>query len=459
MDKSVKKQSLTEGTITKLIFRLSLPMIIAQVINLLYNMVDRIYIGNYNGEEGLVAIGGVGACFPIIIIISAFSALFGMGGSPLAAIALGNKDKEKAEKILNHSVILLTLISFILIPILFIFKEDILYAFGANSQNIKYANEYLNIYIIGTLFVMFSLGLNQYITCQGKAMFAMASVIIGAVLNIVLDPLFIYTFNMGVKGAALATIISQGVSTIFIVWFLRSKMSIIKIKPFSYHLDKKVIQSILFLGLSPFIMQSTEALVQITFNSQIKQYITDINEQTMYLSAMTIMISIMSLINMPLQGLAQGTQPIIGQNYGAGFIDRAKEASKKLILYCLIFSFVFVGVLYIFPSIFVRMFNNNENLIELTTRLIRIFFIGMMFMGIQIGCQNSFLALGKSKISLFLAILRKIILLIPLTFILPIFLNSDGIFIAESVADVMAISITLLSYLCLFKKYLYEKKE
>lgn len=458
MDKSIKKQSLTEGSIGKLIFKLSLPMIIAQVINLLYNMVDRIYIGNYNGEEGLVAIGGVGACFPIIIIISAFAALFGMGGSPLAAIALGNKNQEKAEKILNHSVILLTIIALILIPILLIFKEDILYAFGANSENIKYASEYLNIYIIGTLFVMFSLGLNQYITCQGKAVFAMTSVIIGAVLNIALDPLFIYAFDMGVKGAALATIISQGVSAVFIVWFLRSKRSVIKIRPFSYKLDMKIIKPVFFLGLSPFIMQSTEALVQITFNSQIKHYITDLDEQTMYLSAMTIMISIMSLINMPLQGLAQGTQPIISQNYGAGLMDRTKEASRKLIVYCLIFSFIFVGILYIFPSVFVKIFNNNSDLINITTKLIRVFFIGMAFMGIQIGCQNSFLALGKSKISLFLAILRKIVLLIPLTFILPLFLNSNGIFIAESAADILAISITLIAYLCLFKKYLYEEK-
>ena len=242
----MKKQSLTIGSISKLIFKLSMPMIIAQLINLLYNMIDRIYIGNYNGEEGLIAIGGVGACFPIIIIISAFSALFGMGGSPLAAIALGNKDKEKAEKILNHSIILLTIIAFILMPILFIFKEDILYAFGANSQNIKYANEYLNIYIIGTLFVMFSLGLNQYITCQGKAIFAMTSVIIGAVLNIALDPVFIYALNMGVKGAAIATIISQGVSAIFIICFLRSKKSIIKIKLFTYKLENNIIKPIFF---------------------------------------------------------------------------------------------------------------------------------------------------------------------------------------------------------------------
>ena len=272
MEKDIKKQSLTEGTITKLIFKLSLPMIIAQVINLLYNMVDRIYIGNYNGEEGLIAIGGVGACFPIIIIISAFASLFGMGGSPLAAIALGNKDREKSEKILNHSVILLTIIAVILIPILFIFKEDILYAFGANSKNIKYANEYLNIYIIGTLFVMFSLGLNQYITCQGKALFAMASVIIGAVLNIALDPLFIYTFDMGVQGAALATIISQCVSALWVLTSLFGKKTTLRIHHKHMKPSMKVLGPVLALGLAPFIMQSTEGLLNICFNSSLQKY-------------------------------------------------------------------------------------------------------------------------------------------------------------------------------------------
>lgn len=446
------KNELLEGKITKLIFKLSLPMIFAQLVNLLYNIVDRIYIGNYK-DVGITAIGGVGACFPIIIIISAFAALFGMGGAPFAAISIGKKDFKKAEHTLNTSLILLVLISIIIMPILLIFKEDILFAFGANTQNIKYANEYLNIYIMGTVFVMLSLGLNQYITAQGKSLYAMLSVIIGAVMNIILDPIFIYAFDMGIKGAALATIISQGFSALFIVIILTNKISIIKLKPLKYKLDFNIIKSILMLGLSPFIMQSTEALVQISFNTQIKNYITDINIQTVYLSAMTIMISIMSLINMPLQGLAQGTQPIISQNYGAGNTERTKEASKKLILYCLIFSFSFVLILYLFPSVFVRLFNNDESLINITVRLIRIFFIGMAFMGIQIGCQNSFLALGKSKISLLLAALRKIILLIPLTFILPLFLKSDGIFIAESVADLLAITVTLICYMILFKKY------
>ena len=363
------KNELLEGKITKLIFKLSLPMIFAQLVNLLYNIVDRIYIGNYK-DVGITAIGGVGACFPIIIIISAFSALFGMGGAPLAAISIGKKDFKKAEHTLNTSLILLVLISIIIMPILLIFKEDILFAFGANTQNIKYANEYLNIYIMGTVFVMLSLGLNQYITAQGKSLYAMLSVIIGAVMNIILDPIFIYAFDMGIKGAALATIISQGFSALFIVIILTNKLSIIKLKPFKYTVDFNIIKSILMLGLSPFIMQSTEALVQISFNTQIKNYITDINIQTVYLSAMTIMISIMSLINMPLQGLAQGTQPIISQNYGAGNTERTKEASKKLILYCLIFSFSFVLILYLFPSVFVRLFNNDESLINITVRLI-----------------------------------------------------------------------------------------
>ncbi len=450
------ENKLLEGKISKLIFKLSLPMIVAQLINLLYNIVDRIYIGNYK-DVGLVAIGGVGACFPIIIIISAFASLFGMG-APYAAIALGKKDVKSAEKTLNNSFILLLLISIVIIPILLLFKEQILYAFGANEINYQYANEYITIYVIGTPFVMLSLGLNQYITAQGKSLFAMLSVAIGAVMNIILDPIFINGLDMGVSGAALATIISQGFSAAYVIIFLISQKSIIKIKPFTYKLEKEVVKPILFLGLSPFIMQSTEALVQITFNYQIKNYITDLDMQTLYLSSMTVMISIMSLINMPMQGLAQGTQPIISQNFGAGKLDRSKEASRKLILYCLIFSFVFVLVLYIFPEVFISIFNDSTELIELTKRLIRIFFIGMAFMGIQIGCQNSFLALGKSKISLLLALLRKIILLIPLTFILPLMLGSNGIYIAESSADILAISITLTCYLILFNKYLYSKK-
>lgn len=449
----MNNKEILSGKITKLIFKMSLPMIVAQLINLLYNIVDRAYIGNYDKEFGVIAIGGLGACFPIIIIISAFSALFGMGGAPIAAINLGNKNYQKAEKILNNSFLMLVITSIILIPSLLIFKEPILYAFGANNQNIVYANEYLNVYIIGTLFVMLSLGLTPYISAQGKTLFAMISVLIGAILNIILDPIFIYAFDLGVKGAAIATVISQGASSLFVCLFLRSKKTIIKIN-LKTKLDLGIIKTISFLGLSPFIMQSTEALVQISFNTQIKHYITDINEQTIYLSAMTIIISIMSILNMPLQGLSQGTQPIISQNYGAGEINRANEASKKLILFSLIFSFIFVLILNIFPQVFVMIFNQNETLINVATKLIRIMFIGMAFMGVQIGCQNSFLALGKSKISLLLALLRKIILLIPLTFILPLFLQSKGIFIAESVADVLAILVTLICYLCLFKKYL-----
>ncbi len=444
------------GKIGKLIFKLSVPMIIAQLINLLYNIVDRIYIGNYK-DVGLTAIGGVGACFPIIIIISAFAALFGMGGAPYAAIFLGSKDYRKAEHTLNMSFVLLMLIAVIIMPILYIFKEDILYAFGANSQNIIYANDYINIYISGTIFVMISLGLSQYITSQGKTMFAMVSVIIGAVMNIILDPIFIYSFDMGVKGAALATIISQACSALFILIILRSKYSEIKIKPFKYKPDFEIIKSIIMLGMSPFIMQSTEALVQICFNIQIKNYITDLDMQTLYLSSMTILISIMSLISMPLQGLAQGTQPLISQNYGAGNTQRTRDASRKLILFSVIFSMAFVIILYLFPTIFVKLFNSDESLVKLSVKLIRIFFIGMALMGIQIGCQYSFLALGQSKISLLLASLRKIILLIPLTFILPLFLGSNGIFIAETVADIISIFVTLICYIILFKGYLKEK--
>ena len=444
---------LFEGSIAKLIFKLSIPMILAQLVNLLYNMVDRMFIGNIE-EVGLIALGGVGACFPIIILISAFSALFGMGGAPLVAISLGKGDIDGGNRILNTSFIMLLLSSIIIIPIMLLFKEQILLAFGANETNLPYASSYITIYIIGTPLVMLSLGLNQYIVAQGKSLFAMISIVIGAVMNIVLDPIFISVFNMGVSGAALATIISQGFSALFIILFLISKKSILKINPFKNKIQGKIIKAIVMLGLSPFIMQSTEALVQIVFNTQIKHYILDPDQETLYLTAMTIMISIMSLINMPMQGLAQGTQTLISQNYGAGYIDRAKSASRKLIMFTLIYSFVFVTILMIFPTPFVKIFNSEPKMIELCPKLIRIFFIGMAFMGIQIACQNSFLALGKSKISLILALLRKIILLIPLAFILPTLFGQIGIFVAECSADILAISITLICYLVLFSKYL-----
>ena len=450
---------LTKGSITKLIFKLSIPMIIAQLINLLYNIVDRIYIGHYGTEEvSKLALSGLGACFPIIIIVSAFSALFGMGGAPLVGIALGQKDLKKAKQILNNSFILLTITSLVIIPILLIFKKPILLAFGANSENVSYAIDYLNIYILGTFFVMISLGLNQYITAQGKTLFAMLSIIIGAVSNIILDPIFIFGFDMGVKGAALATIISQAISAVFIMVILVSKISIIKLNPFKTKLSFSIIKSISLLGLSPFIMQSTEALIQICFNNQIKNYISDLPTETTYLAAMTTLITLMSLVNMPMQGLAQGTQPIISQNYGAGEIKRAKEASIKLIIFCFAFSFIFVLSILIFPRFYVGIFADTKEIVDTTAKLIPLFLIGMMFMGIQIGCQNSFLALGKSKISLILALLRKIILLIPLTLILPLFLQEKGIFIAETTADILAITITLLCYLFLFNKYLKEKE-
>ena len=452
--------NLTKGNITKLIFKLSIPMIIAQLINLLYNVVDRIYIGHYGNEEiSELALSGLGACFPIIILISAFSSLFGMGGAPLVGIALGEKNQNKANQILNTSFILLSITSIIILPTLLIFKKPIILAFGANEENLSYALDYLNIYILGTFFVMISLGLNQYITAQGKTLFAMLSIIIGAISNIILDPIFIFGFDMGVKGAAFATIMSQALSAFFILIILLNKKSIIKLNPFKTKIDFSIIKSILFLGLSPFIMQSTEALIQICFNNQIKNYIADPSTETTYLAAMTTLITLMSLVNMPMQGLAQGTQPIISQNYGAGETKRSKEASIKLIVLCLLYSFIFVLSIILFPKFYVGIFAESKETIETTTKLIPIFLIGMMFMGIQIGCQNSFLALGKSKISLLLALLRKIILLIPLTLILPLFLHEKGIFIAESVADILAITITLVCYILLFNKYLSQNKK
>lgn len=454
-DNMNNKSILGTEKIGKLIFKLSIPMILAQLVNLAYNMVDRIFIGRLE-NIGHIALGGVGVCFPIIIIISALSALFGMGGAPLASIKLGEGKIKEAEDTLNNSFWLILITSIILIPIMFIFKEPILVAFGANNENIIYANEYLNIYILGTFFVMISLGLNQYISGQGFSGFAMISVCIGAILNIILDPIFIFLFDLGVSGAALATIISQLASSIFVLIFFSSKKTHIKINFKKITLNKKIIKSICLLGIAPFIMQSTEALVQISFNNQIKAYYPESTE-TLYLTSMTILLSLMSLVSMPLHGFVNGCQSIISYNYGAKNYKRVKECVFIVVLIAGLTSFILSGAIIVFPKFFIGIFSNESSIIEIASPLTKIFFFGMLFMGIQIGCQTTFLALGKSLISIALAGLRKIVLLIPLTFILPLFMKAKGIYFAEMISDLIAISTTLITFIIIFPKIIKQK--
>lgn len=451
---SKKSVDLGNGGIGKLLVNLAIPSIIAQIVNLLYNIVDRIFIGRMpNGE---LAMAGVGVAMPVILLVSAFSALIGMGGAPLTAIKMGEQDNDGAEKIMSNSFSMLNIIGIILTIVFFIFKEPILWAFGGSEATIGYALDYLSIYIIGTIFVQISMGMNPFINTQGFAKIGMFTVAIGAVINIILDPIFIFGLNMGVKGAALATITAQAVSAIFVLNFLFGKKTILKIRKRYLKIDKKIIFSIVSLGVAPFIMQATESLVLISLNNQLSKYGGDLA-----IGAMTIMSSIMQMITMPLMGLTQGAQPIISYNFGAKNIDRVKKTFKLLLISCLTYSTVMVVLLMIFPEFFVGIFNDKPELVEITSWSIKIYFSGMFIFGAQIACQQTFLALGQAKISLLLALLRKVILLVPLIFILPMFMKNglQAVLIAEPVADIVACFTTIISFSIFYKKVLGNMDE
>lgn len=448
---------LGKGNIKKLLVTLALPAIIAQLVNVLYNIVDRIFIGRIpNGE---MAMAGVGVAFPILMLISAFSALIGMGGAPLAAIKMGAKDKEGAEKIISNSFSALIVVSVILTVDFTIFKVPILNAFGASEATIKYAIDYLSIYLIGTIFIQFALGLNPFINTQGFAKISMSTVMIGAIINIVLDPIFIFTFNMGVKGAALATILGQFVSAIWVLSFIFGKKNKIRVRKKYIIPDMRIVGAIIALGVSPFIMQATESLVIVSLNNKLQAYGGDLA-----VGAMTIMSSIMQIVLLPLIGLSQGAQPIISYNYGAKSIGRVKETFKLLVICCLAYTSIMWLSIMVFPEIFVKIFNNNPELIEITVKSMRIFFFGIFLFGAQIACQQTFLALGQAKNSLILALLRKIFLLVPLIFILPEFFKVNkwklnATLAAEPISDIIATVITVITFLIFYKKKLTKIEE
>lgn len=440
---------LGKGSVGKLLFQLALPAIIAQLVNVLYNIVDRIFIGRMpNGE---LAMAGVGVAFPIIMIVSAFSALVGMGGAPLAAIKMGEKDNKGAEKIMGNSFSVLLILSLVLTVSFLIFKEDILWAFGASDKTIGYANDYIGIYLIGTIFVQIGLGMNPFINTQGFAKTGMMTVMIGAVINIVLDPILIFGLNMGVKGAALATITAQFVSAAWVLIFLFGKKSVLKIRKKYMMPNIKVVGPILLLGISPFIMQATESLVIISMNNNLAKYGGDLA-----IGAMTIMSSVMQIILLPMMGLTQGAQPIISFNYGAGKLDRVRKTFKLLILSCLTYTVIMWGTIMVFPQVLVSIFNSNPQLVEITVWSMRIYFAGIFIFGAQIACQQTFLALGQAKISMILALLRKIILLIPLIFILPMLVENklQGVLMAEPIADIVAAVTTIIFFTAFYKKTL-----
>lgn len=433
----------------KLIVSMALPSVAAQLVNVIYNMVDRIYIGHIPGA-GAQALTGLGISLPVILLIQAFSSLAGMGGAPQASIQLGRGDRAQAEKILGNSVAMLAVFAVILTVGFYLFKTPLLYLFGASDSTIIYAQDYLNIYLAGTVFVMAYQGLNMYISCQGHARTAMVSVLIGAVLNIGLDPLFIFALGMGIQGAALATIISQGVSAVWVVSFLLSKKTGLHIRRRNLRPDWKVIGAITALGISPFVMQSTESLINIVLNSSLRNYGGDL-----YVGALTIMQSVLQLIVIPVQGFSQGVQPIISYNYGAGKIARVRRTFKTSLSVIWAFGFAFTGIAMIFPGFFAGLFTSDHQLLSLTETKMPLFLAGLLIFGIQMTCQSTFMGLGKAKISLFIALWRKVILLIPLALILPRFMGVDGVYWAEPLADgISAVTAGVLFTLTVWRKEL-----
>ena len=454
MRKAKRENDLGRDPIGRLLLRLAVPTVTAQLVNALYNIVDRMYIGHIEGV-GDLALTGLGVCFPVIMFVSALSALVGMGGGSRAVVRMGAGDPEGANAILGNCATLLVVLSVVFTILLQLVKEPMLYLFGATDNTIGYALDYLTIYLWGTIFVEISLGLNFFITAQGFSTVGMATVLIGAVINIVLDPILIFGFNMGVQGAALATITAQAVSAVWVVWFLLGKRTKLRLQRRFARLDWKVLAPVLALGVSPFIMQSTESLVNIAFNSSLKAYGGD-----PAVGAMTICSSIMQVFYLLFQGLSQGGQPIVGYNYGAGNLDRVKQAFRLVFTCSLIFSTLSCLAIELFPGMFVAMFNDKPELVEIAVWTLRVYAAGMFMLGIQNACQQTFVALGQAKISLFLALLRKIILLIPFVFILPHFIANQvlAVFLAEPAADILAALTTGGMFFWRFPRILRERE-
>ena len=435
----------------KLLLRLAVPTVAAQLINMLYNIVDRIYIGHIP-EVGALALTGVGVCMPLILIVSAFAALVGNGGAPRASIALGKGEKDEAEKILGTCFSMQILISLVLTAVLLLWNRNFLLAFGASENTIEYGVSYMNIYSVGTIFVQLTLGMNFFITAQGFAKTGMLSVLIGAISNIVLDPVLIFGFHMGVKGAALATIISQGLSCIWVLSFLFGKKTTLRIRRENMKLKRERVLPTLALGSSVFVMQSSESIIAICFNASLLKYGGDIA-----VGAMTILTSVMQFAMLPLQGLGQGAQPIISYNYGAGKKDRVKGAFKLLLKSSMVYAALLWIAVMLFPQLFAGMFTSDPALLAFTKTALRIYLAAMFIFGIQMACQLTFMSLGNAKASIVVAVMRKFILLIPLIFIMPAILKINqtmAVYLAEPIADILAVCFTIVLFRREFKKAL-----
>ena len=441
---------LGEDRIGPLLFKLAFPAIVAQIINVMYNLVDRMYIGHIP-DIGEAALTGVGVTMPVIMAISAFAALVSMGGAPRASIMMGRGENEKAEKILGNCTTMLVIMAVILTTVFMICGRDILMIFGASDQTIGYAWEYMQIYAMGTIFVQIALGLNAFINAQGFAKMGMFTVAIGAVCNIILDPIFMFGLDMGVQGAAWATILSQAISCVWVFCFLTGKKSRLRIRLRNLKPEGKVIGPSLALGISPFIMQFTESVLSVCFNTSLAKYGGDIA-----VGAMTILSSVMQFSMLPLQGLTQGAQPIVSYNYGAGNLDRVKKTFFLLLKCSLIYSTLLWAISVFAPQVFVSIFTNGEELGEYARWAMRIYMAMSLIFGAQIACQQTFIALGNAKTSVFLALLRKVILLIPLIYIIPHFVDNKamGVFLAEPIADTIAVTVTVTLFAISFRKLL-----
>ena len=446
-----KNVDLGTGPVGRLLFSLALPTITSQIVNMLYNLVDRVYIGHMQPVEtvGKLALTGVGVCLPIIMVISAFAALMAMGGAPRASIEEGRGNLAESERIMGNSMTMLVAAAVVLTAVFLLFAEPMLRVFGASDNTIGYALDYMRTYALGTIFVQVTLGMNAYITAQGFTVVGMKTVLIGAGLNTVLDPVFIFAFDMGVRGAALATILSQAVSAVWVLKFLTGPKTKWRLRAVNLRPRAKVVLPSLALGMSPFIMQATESLITMCFNSSLLKYGGDIA-----VGAMTVLSSIMQFAMMPLHGLAQGAQPIVSYNYGARNPQRVRRAFKVLLIACVTYSLTLWALVQLFPQIFALLFTSNQELVDYAAWALRIYMAATGIFGVQIACQQTFVALGNAKTSLFLAALRKIILLIPLIYILPHFFadKSFAVFLAEPVADVLAVCTTATMFFFQFRK-------
>lgn len=448
MAKENIEQTLAEQKISKLLFQLAIPAILAQIIRLAYNMVDCMYIGRM--ADGSIAMAAIGICVPLTTIMNAFSGLFGRGGSPLSSIRLGENKHEEADRIVTNSFLALLASSVLLMIVVFLFQNSILYVFGATTETFQYAKDYLQIYMLGTIFIQLTVGLNYFIHAQGFTTYGMLTILLGAGLNIILDPIFIFTFNLGVKGAAIATILSQAVSFIFVILFFCGKKTVLHVQRKYMHFNASIMKQIMTLGISPFFMNSTEGLLTICFNQQLLRF-----GGTLAISSMTIMTSMFQFVLLPVEGIAQASQPIISYNYGAKNFTRVKDTVDLAIKVSLIYTVVTVICMEVFPQLFVGIFTSNEALMHLGCYMLRIYIFGGALIGINSTCQQTYNSLGEGKKSFFFAFLRKIILLIPLMYILPMFIENQlfAVILAEPISDI----VTTISNYIYFNHFFHEK--